>query len=243
MNAQGLNAQGTVRKIITMSSVDGPGNRYSIFLQGCNINCKYCHNPETIPFGKADQDIKIMSVGEIVEDFKKYQDFVAGVSVSGGEATCQIDFLRDLCEAFKAMNVDVLIDTNGTMATSKLEKIIPFIQGFMLDIKAVDNGEHSLLTGVGNTQILANFNWMLSIGKLVEVRTVVVPNMLSNEKTVDYVAKALSDVDPSIRYKIIAYRPHGVRKDLIDESTPSKDTMKTLEKLALAYGLSNVIIV
>ncbi len=85
--------EGFVRKILNSSAVDGPGNRMVIFLQGCNLNCTYCHNPETIDIIKEAHDsIQIMKPEDILERVLKVKPFISGVTFSGGECTLQYDF-------------------------------------------------------------------------------------------------------------------------------------------------------
>ncbi|NEZ47644.1 YjjW family glycine radical enzyme activase [Clostridium niameyense] len=277
--------RGLVRKIIPFSSVDGPGNRTAIFFQGCNFNCLYCHNPETINICKAcgtcafvcpydaveflgdrvkwNEDkcmdcglcikkcknncgprTKYMSVGEILKEILKSKPFISGITVSGGECTLQNKFLIDLFEKINKLNLSIFVDTNGSLDFSKNEQLTNLIDKAMLDIKSFDNEEHKMLTGRDNTLVLKNAKYLASINKLYEIRTVIVPELLNNERNVNEISRLISSLNPNIRYKIIKYRPMGVRENKIDPSilSPSQDYMENLRNIAIKNGCRDVII-
>ena len=106
--------EAVVNKIIPFSAVDGPGNRTAIFLQGCNFNCQYCHNPETI--GKKNPYTKLMTPEEVMAEVEKNIPFVRGITVSGGECTLQADFLKELFTLAKSRGLTTLVDSNGSYA-------------------------------------------------------------------------------------------------------------------------------
>lgn len=237
---------GYVANILPFSSVDGPGNRTVVFLQGCNLDCAYCHNPETIEMASeknVPEGACEMSVEEVVSAVSKYQAFLSGVTISGGECTVQYGFLMELIEAFHKIGLEVYVDTNGLLAEEKMRKLIEAADGFMLDVKAFDKGDHKRLTGAENEVIIHNFNHIAQAGKLYEVRTVVVPGLLNNLLTVKETAKRIARYDGTIRYKIIRYRPHGVRKERIQSDSPNDDLMNMLVKAATENGCSNIILV
>ena len=103
--------KGNVHSIETFGTVDGPGIRYVIFLQGCPLRCKYCHNPDT--WSVADN--KLMTSDEVLKQFFSKQDFYksGGVTISGGEPLLQIDFVIEIFEKLKQHNIHTCIDTSG----------------------------------------------------------------------------------------------------------------------------------
>ncbi len=261
-----------VNRIIAFSNVDGPGNRFAVFCQGCNINCRYCHNPETInkcvacgvcvdacPYkaislknglvlydktkcAECDNCIKIcphssspkvqkIRADELMKDIKRRSDFLDGVSFSGGECSLQHQAITSL---FKRMENDVpsltkLIDTNGYIDFELLKDFVDSADLFVLDIKAFSEPEHIRLTGKSNKMILKNLKFLLGIGKLYEVRTVICPELFNCEETVSEVAKILHG--SNIIYKLIPYRPYGVRKQFCDIVQPSGNYMLKLENI------------
>lgn len=275
--------KGLIRKIIPFSSVDGPGNRTSIFFQGCNFDCLYCHNPETInlckkcgtcafvcPYDAVEflgdhvkwheekckdcglclkncknncgPRTKYMSVGEILKEILKYKPFISGITVSGGECTLQKNFLVDLFEKVKKLNLSIYVDTNGSTDFSKNKELTDLMDYAMLDIKSFDKDEHKMLTGMDNSIVLKNARYLASINKLYEVRTVIVPDLLDNDKNVDEISKLIASLDSNIRYKLIKYRPMGVRENKIKSLSPSNDYMEKLKDICIHNGLSNIII-
>ena len=275
-----------VNKIIKFSSVDGPGNRMAIFLQGCNYDCDYCHNPETIGVcssckmcvpgcptealfkeGKkvvwdekkcvsCDKCIKICpknaspmvhryEVEELFAEIKKVAPFLRGITISGGEATLQYKGITELFKKVKEeTNLDCFIDTNGSLPLEeeRYREFLEVTDAFMLDVKVWDKKAHKKLTGQGNKNVKANLEFLLEKGKLFEVRTVVVPEILDNKETVEEVSKVIAGKD--IRYKIIKYRKIGVRKGRLEGiDSPSDTELERLKDLAASIGVEDVLIV
>lgn len=275
---------GLVNKIIPFSSVDGPGNRTAIFLQGCNFNCIYCHNPETInicgncgtcitacPSGaltknngevfwdkskccNCDSCIKTcnnssspkiskMSVDDIINEINNYKPFIQGITVSGGECTLQEDFLFHLFTKIKSLGLTCFIDSNGSKDFKEMPKLLEVCDSVMLDVKAFDNTIHNKYISFDNANVLSNLEFLASIGKLYEVRTVIVPELFNNEETVRKVSEIINKYDSNIRYKLIKFRNLGVRQSLKFHPTPSDEYMNTIKSIAEEGGCKNIIIV
>lgn len=273
-----------VNKIIPFSNVDGEGNRTAIFLQGCNYNCLYCHNPETINHcnscglcvehceygalskvdGKVVYDIekcencdKCISVCKrnsspkitsmTVEDIMKYLEktkyFISGITVSGGECTLQSDFLIELFREVKKLGLTTFIDTNGSTPIYNNKELLEVMDKAMIDLKAFDSDENKMLTGLQNETVIENIKVLGSLDRVYEIRTVVVPQVLDNKRTVDMGSKLLASINPNLIYKLIKYRPLGVREELIKSSVPTNEYMEGLKKIATLNGCKNIIIV
>lgn len=235
--------KGCINNIIPFSAVDGVGNRMIVFFQGCNFKCLYCHNPETIPFySVADyKDGMVMTPEMITEKAKEQMPFIRGVTLSGGECTANYDFLLATVKLLKQEKIHVLIDTNGFVEQSKLIELAKYADGFMLDIKAMDSGEHICLTGVSNDLVLASFETLLKMGKLTEVRTVVLGNLIDSRSTVDAVSKMIAAANPEVPYKLIRFRRHGVSEAGKDLEIPAESLIEELKQLALRNGVVTVI--
>lgn len=248
--------KGYLRNVIPFSAVDGPGNRTVIFLQGCNLNCWYCHNPETIEIASSVslsepaastsnnlQGVKSVSVEELCERLRPYYDYTSGITFSGGECTLQSEFLIAACQQLYNEGRSILIDTNGYAAEETYRRLLPLVEGFMFDLKAYDEAEHIKLTGKSNQPILKNMDLVAKEGKLYEVRTVIVPEVLSNEATVRAIAKFIREKSPHTRYKLIKYRPFGVRDAFVNlMTTPDGAYMAMLFKLAKEAGAQDIIL-
>lgn len=175
---------GNIHSIESCGTVDGPGIRFVVFVQGCPMRCKYCHNPDSWSTETNQQ----MSVSEILEKYDGVKEFVksGGLTVTGGEPLMQIDFVTELFKAVKAKNIHTALDTSGILFnkgnTAKIDELLKYTDLVLLDIKHINNEEHIKLTGLPNTNIL-EFAQYLSQKKLpMWVRHVVVPEITYNEK-------------------------------------------------------------
>lgn len=236
--------KGLVARILPFSSVDGPGNRSVVFLQGCNFDCLFCHNPETIPVLNSPSDrVRQMEVEEVIAELDKVRAFTSGVTISGGECTVQFDFLLELVKGLKKKDYQVFIDTNGHVAEEKFKALMPYVDQFMIDLKSFHEEEHQALTGVSVKMVLRSMTLAAEAGKLYEIRTVVIPDVLDNMRTVIGGAEFIVKHNPDIRYKIIKYRQHGVREDRLQSRSPSDEEMNDLYEVAQRIGCRNIIII
>lgn len=242
--------KGIVNKIILFSNVDGPGNRLSIFFQGCNFDCLYCHNPETIEvFGEKNipEEISVMTVDDILREIAEVEPFISGITVSGGECSLQWKFLTELFTEVKKKwkRLTCFVDSNGSVPlwTEDKKEFVEILDKVMIDIKAYDKKDHMLMVGMDNENVIKNFKYLVEIDKIYEVRTVIVPEIIDNEKTVDNISKLIAHYNKDIKYKLIKYRQNGVRRDVLVSYTPDDDYMNKLKKIALKNGLSDVVIV
>ena len=238
-----------VRQIIESSLVDGPGNRCAIFLQGCNLNCTFCHNPETIePLkqGCEMEGVTWWSTEELYEKIKKIRPFLSGVTTSGGECTIHYKFLIEFFKKIKPFDFSILVDTNGYIDLSKesMKELVDLTDGFMLDIKALDDDRHIAITGKSNKTILKNMYYLASIGKLEEIRTVLMGGE-DNKKIVDTITKELKPYleIKNIRYKLISYRPFGVRDEHLNIKSVSEKEKEELKNIALQNGFTDVVLI
>jgi pyruvate formate lyase activating enzyme len=232
-----------VRQILPFSFVDGPGNRTVVFFQGCNMRCLTCHNPETIAMQleAAHPKFEGYSVEEIIDAVLPYKPFVSGITITGGECTIHLDFLKELVSRLRSHYTSILIDTNG-YDWEAIRILEPYVDGFMLDIKSVDDREHHYLTGVSFETVRETFEGLLQRHKLFEVRTVVHPKLLS-EKTVEWVSRKLFSVQSESVFKLIAFRPQGVVGTWAQESVPSLRYLRSMEAVCKRNGYMHTLIV
>lgn len=179
---------GNVHSIITGSTVDGPGTRYVVFLKGCPMRCLYCHNPDTWD-ARGGQE---MSVHEIMADMKSYLPFMkrGGLTISGGEALVQLDFINELYEATKRIGIHNCLDTSGITFTTKeqnperyakFERLASLLDLVLLDIKHVDPEQHKILTGQPMDSILEFYKFLDEKNVPVWIRHVIVPGYTFDE--------------------------------------------------------------
>lgn len=222
--------KGKINKLIPFSSVDGPGNRFAIFMQGCNFNCGYCHNPETISHSYS----KVLKLypDEVMEEVNKAIPFIRGVTVSGGECTLQLEFLYELFKLCRKKDLTCFIDTNGSVPLWQNQELINLIDGVMLDVKSFSSEDHINITSMDNKIVLRNLEYLLSVKKLYEIRTVIVEGLFDCAETVKNISKMISGSE--VIYKLIKYRPIGVRNDFKEkwDKTPSEGFMNELKSIS-----------
>ena len=275
-----------VNRIIRFSSVDGPGNRTAIFLQGCNFDCRYCHNPETRKLcigcgacvdkcpkgaltlcgGKVNFDpskcvacdtciktckhdssprIRYMLPEEVMEEVRKQMPYIRGITVSGGECSLYPQFCRDLFSLAKKEGLTCFLDSNGSYDFSKDPELMAVTDSVMLDIKAFSPEDHLNTTGAGNETVLANAKYLAETGKLFEVRTVVAPDLFDVTATIRCAGEMLLPYlqkGAKIRYKLITYRPMGVREKYRNMRIPTEEEMMGLKTLLTDMGWDDVVI-
>lgn len=151
---------GRVHSVESFGSADGPGVRYIVFLKGCNMRCKYCHNPDTWAKCGENDGAKLMTPQEVLKTAMRYKAYwkqTGGITVSGGEALLQIDFVTELFKFAKEKGVNTCLDTSGNPFTveepffGKFNELMKYTDLFMLDIKHIDDEEHKKLLVPGIT--------------------------------------------------------------------------------------------
>ncbi len=208
---------GLIADTIPFSLVDGPGNRFAVFLQGCNMDCVACHNPQTIPGHSPIEGHHPVrrSVGDLLDDIRRAAPFVSGVTVSGGEATQQPAFLAALFEAIKAdpdlRRLSCLVDSNGACEPAVWDRLAPVFDGAMIDLKCLDPDIHLRMTGAPNDQVLHSIEHLHSIDRLTEVRLLILRGVNDGTGLIRSTGAWLAAVDPTMRIKVIGFRSHGAR--------------------------------
>lgn len=186
-----------------------------------------------------------MTPRQVMEEVSRNQPFIRGITVSGGECTRQRDFLVEFLTLAGQAGLDTLLDSNGSYDFSADPELMSVTGGVMLDVKAWDPAEHQRVTGQDNRQVLANLSWLAQAGKLEEVRTVVVPELFDAEQTVREVCRVVAPhiAKRNTRYKIICYRPFGVRQEYRGLIPPSGKLLAHLCQLAQSCGVPNAVVV
>ena len=234
---------GKIHSIETFGTVDGPGVRYVIFMQGCNFRCAYCHNPDTWNFGEG----KELSTEELIEDIAKYKRYIEGVTVTGGEPLMQIDFVIELFKKVRNIGLNTCIDTNGSMDivdNDNLNKLIDVCDLFMLDIKHIYDDKHINLTGKTIKNVLNFAKYLSDKNKNMWLRYVLVPGINDDEQTLlkwREFADTLNNVEkiellPYHRLALDKYKKLGIEYTLKDTLEPTKEMITKAKKLLRIEG-------
>lgn len=205
--------QSLITDVIPFTWVDGPGNRIVFFFQGCNFDCKACHNPQTIPLESVHAHR--WGVDEVLQRVRASMPHIRGLTVSGGEATLHWEFLVELFDAVKQQpdlaHLTTFIDSNGFVTDAIWDALLPRTDGVMVDLKALDDTLHRDFTGQSNALVLASIRRLASEGKLYETRLMLVPGLNDSDEQLRATAAWLLAVDPLMRIKVNHFHRHGTR--------------------------------
>jgi pyruvate-formate lyase-activating enzyme len=234
---------GYVAGTAPFSAVDGPGNRYVVFLQGCNWDCLVCHNPCSIPV--RPPAMRPTDVADVLVGIRHAAPFLTGVTVTGGEATLQAGFIRELFTELVADPVTArlsrFIDSNGDADGSVWSELAPVTDGVMLDLKALDDEMHVVLTGHSNRRVLASIVDLAGRGLLYEVRLLLVPGLNDDAVTLARTAQWLLAADPEVRVRVTGFRRVGTRPCARDLLEPTSDDVARYRAKLASAGVRNLI--
>ena len=215
---------GNIHSIETCGTVDGPGVRFVVFMQGCPMRCLYCHNPDTWEVN----DNKKMSVAQILESYDGVKEFCkGGITVTGGEPLLQTGFVTELFKKAKEKGIHTCLDTSGIMfdACVKYDELIKYTDLVLLDIKHIDDDEHKKLTGHSNKNILSFAQYLSDNNIPVWIRHVVVPEITFSEKYLYDLGKFLKTLKNVQALDVLPYHNMAVKK---------------YEDLGIDYPLKNI---
>lgn len=230
---------GRIHSIETCGTVDGPGIRYVVFMQGCPLRCAYCHNPDTWD-GKCG---KVVTVKEIIEDIKRYIPYMklskGGVTVTGGEPLLQIKFVTELFKELKKIDFHTAIDTSGYVDIEEIKELIEYTDLFLLDIKHINDIEHKKLTGVTNQKTQKLAKYLSDRGIPVWIRHVIIPGITDDIEEVKALAEFILTLKNVEKVEILPYHKMGEYKyealnipyRLKGIRTPDKDTIEKIKNV------------
>lgn len=210
---------GLVHSTESFGSVDGPGIRFLVFLQGCPLRCRFCHNPDSWAL-TSDQALRIRA-DELLAQALRYRPYwgkSGGITVSGGEPLLQLDFLIEFFRRAKEAGVHTALDTSGASFTreepfySRFLELMKYVDLVLLDLKMMDPGGHRKLTGRGNDNILDMAGLLDTLSVPVWIRHVLVPGLTDEERDLremDAFIRSLSNVE---RVEVLPYHTLGVYK-------------------------------
>lgn len=221
---------GYIHSFESFGTVDGPGIRFVVFLQGCPLRCKYCHNPDS--WGKGGQAYEVDLLVNRILRYKNYFGEKGGVTLSGGEPLVQIEFVTELLEKLKQNGVHTCIDTSGITfneeskeSVRKHEELLKFVDLVLLDIKHIDDEACKVLTGHGNKNTLAFAKFLSDQGKKIWIRQVLVPGITDGEDSLKRTRAFIDTLSTVEKVEVLPYHTLGVVK---------------YQKLGISYPLEGV---
>ena len=219
-------AYAKVHSVDSFSTVDGPGIRFVLFLQGCHLKCKYCQNRDTWDIN----DGKYQSLDEIFNKIMNYKNYLipsgGGVTVSGGEPLLQFNFLIELFKKLKEANISTCIDTSGMVAlTDDIKNLLSLTDLVLLDIKHIDDEKCKQLVGFSNKLELEFAKYLSNNNIHMWIRQVLVPTLTDDEQDLIKLRNFIKSLKTVDKVELLPYHTLGKYK---------------WEKLGIKYELENI---
>lgn len=231
---------GRIHSTESFGTVDGPGIRYVVFLQGCPMRCLYCHNPDTWEINAGRQ----VTADEIIDEYLKNLPFYrsGGITVTGGEPLMQTEFVTELFKKAKQHGIHTCIDTSGvtynptnTAYAGKLDELLSYTDLVMLDIKHIDSQKHKALTGKDNANILSFARHLDDKGIEIWIRHIIVEGITDDPHDLIKLGEFIGtlrhlralDVLPYHTMGVPKYKELGIRYPLEGvKALPARDAVK-----------------
>ena len=203
-----------------------------------HFDCVACLNPHTIPIATGDHFRT--DVGTLLPEIRRAAPLLSGITVSGGEATLQPEFLHALFTAVKAdetlQRLTTFIDSNGFADEATWRTLAPVTDGTMIDLKCFDDDIHRSMTGQSNEQVLQSIRLLHRLGLLYEVRLLIVAGVNDDPALLHRTGEWLAAIDPTMRVKVIGFRAHGARPHTPPLMEPTPDD--TLAAATVLQGIA-----
>ena len=219
---------------------DGPGNRLVYHLQGCNMRCIWCSNPEGIEGSGGKQ----FTVEELFRECVRSRMMFyggGGVTFTGGEATLQVNELMELLKKLQEAGIHTAIETNGT--SHRLMEILPFVDYLMMDFKHYDSEILKKYTGMGNEQVKKNYEEICRLGRQIHIRIPLI-NGINSEDPEAFAAYLAAFPNPNAVYEFLPYHEYGKEKwreeYQVRDGFISGETLRRFRERFISHGLKVV---
>ena len=216
---------GKIHSLESFGTVDGPGIRFVVFMQGCPLRCLYCHNPDTWDVHRKTP--YQLTPEALMDEVLRYKSFIAkgGVTVTGGEPLLQADFLKAFFQLCRKHGIHTALDTSGCVYSQKVLDLLEYTDLVLLDIKSIRAGFHEKLTGMKVDNTLRLLDYLQSKNIPVWIRHVIVPNLTDDAESLAALADYLKPFSVIEKVELLPYHTMGVNKyELEGMDYPLKDT-------------------
>ena len=216
--------KGKIHSFESFGTVDGPGVRFVVFMQGCPLRCVFCHNPDT---WKMEDFKKEKTPDEVFYEISKYKNFIktGGVTITGGEPLLQAEFVKEVFKLCQKNKIHTALDTSGYILNDEVKEALSYTDLVLLDIKCIDRDIHKKLTKGDIEPVLEFISYLKLINKKVWIRHVVVPEITDNDELLERLANFVKDMGNIVeKVEILPYHTLGKYK---------------WEKLGMKYSLEN----
>jgi len=245
--------KGNVFSIKKFAVHDGPGIRTTIFFSGCPLNCIWCHNPESRYNIFSNDENDLISITELIKKVERdsifYDESDGGVTISGGEPLVQKEFLINLLKTLTKRKIHTVLDTTGFSTTAVFKDVAKFVDLFLYDLKIMNNKKHFKYTGVSNSEIHENFEYLTTIDKNVWVRFPMIPGITDDTENIRSIGSFIRNRKNIQRISVLPYHPlagHKYKKlnkewEMGELKTPDKEEIERVCSIFEEYGLKTYI--
>lgn len=229
---------GRVHSIQSLGTVDGPGVRFVVFFQGCNLRCKCCHNPDTWDTAGG----KEYSAQEIVDKAVRYKEYFGaegGITLSGGEPVLQAEFATEIFEKCHQNGINTCLDTSGSILNEKVKKLLSVTDRVLLDYKYTDDASYRRNVGCGIRQVEDFLAYLNSQNIPVTLRQVIIPTVNDTEENIlklkeviqKYPCVDKTELLPFRKICAVKYKNMGIPFPFEEMDTPGISLMNSLQAM------------
>ena len=239
MEKKDLKQYAKIHSFESFGTVDGPGIRYVIFMQGCHLKCKYCHNRDTWDMNGGYYS----SLDEIVKKIDNYKNYImpnGGVTVTGGEPLLQVHFLIELFKKLKDKNIHTCIDTSGIVdITEDIKELLSYTDLVLLDIKHIDPIKCKDLVGFSNEKELNFARYLSDNGIDMWIRQVLIPGYTDDENDLNKLKSFIDSLKTVKKVEVLPYhnmgeykwKKLGLKYELANVETPTEEELKKAKQI------------
>ena len=232
------NMIGKIHSFQSLGTLDGPGVRFVVFTQGCNLRCGCCHNPDTWDMNNA----KEIDVDEIIKKIIRYKEYFGtqgGITVSGGEPLLQPNFVKDLFIKAQKENINTCLDTSGSILNDDVKELLEHTDYVLLDLKYTSNDLYNKYVGCSLNVVLDFLKYLNQINKHTIIRQVIIPSLNDSkedilklkELTKEFKCIQKIELLPFKKICEVKYKNMNIDFKFKNFDTPSKEKMDELNSL------------
>ena len=230
--------QGHINSIQSLGTLDGPGIRYVIFFQGCNLRCGCCHNPDTWNINEG----KIISAEELINNAKRYKEYFknsGGITISGGEPLLQSEFAKEIFELAHKENINTCLDTSGSILNEHVKELLDVTDYVLLDIKYTSNDLYLKHVGCNLEKVVEFLTYLNKLNKPTVIRQVIIPSLNDSIEDVLKLKEIISNYSCVKKIELLPFKKIcqskydnlNIEFKFKDLETPSKELMEQLNNL------------
>ena len=200
-----MDKTGYIHSFQSMGTLDGPGVRFVVFMQGCNLRCKCCHNPDTWQFN-VGQTYTAEQVVKRVVRFKDYFSSDGGITVSGGEPLMQAGFVRELFDLCHKEGINTCLDTSGSVINDDVRELLKVTDRVLLDIKYTDDVLYKENVGCSYNTVLEFLKILNDMNVTTTLRQVIVPTLNDNEENISALRELRDNHNCVDKVELLAFK-------------------------------------